>query len=40
VTSIVWPLEDLSDIPDDWLEAHLILIDEGGDRDPDETEAS
>lgn len=35
MSRIVWPLEDISDIPDDWLEAHLTLVDESRDRDPD-----
>lgn len=36
MSRIVWPLEDLSDVPDDWLEAHLTLVDEGSNRDPDD----
>lgn len=31
----MWPAEDLSDVPDDWLEAFLIIIDESDTRDPD-----
>ena len=34
-TTPLFPLEDLSHLPNDWLEAFLVLIDEDGDRDPD-----